>query len=120
MVLVLVLLVATIFSLLTIGLDRKLHPETKLVYLPVRGKGTASALVTYIYAVIERAVLSNGDENRLVVRARVDAAHSVETSRQSRRDLGGQSVIRGGYVVETLEEREHLRVQRLSRLQRRN
>ena len=76
-------------------------------------------LVTYVYAVIERAVLSNGDENRLVVRARVDGAHSVETSRQSRRDLGGQNVILG-FLVETLEEREHLRVQRLGRLQRRN
>jgi len=54
-------------------------------------------------------VLSNVDENRLVVRARVDAANSVGTSRQTGRDLGGQDSIIGR-VVETLEERELLGV----------
>ena len=61
---------------------------------------------------------SNVGESRLVVRARVDAAHSVGTSRQAGRDLGGQDAI-FSLVVETLEEREFLRVQRLSRFQRR-
>ena len=65
-------------------------------------------------------MLSNVDENRLVVRARVDAAHSVETCRQSRRDLSGQVTILVGFVVETFEERERLRVQWFSRLQRRD
>ena len=75
--------------------------------------------MTYVYAVIERAVLSNGDENRLVVRTRVHAAHSVGTSRQAKRDLGGQDAI---FVrcVETFKEHEHLRVQRPSRIQSRN
>ena len=65
-------------------------------------------------------MLSHIDENRLVIRARVDAAHPVGTGRQSRRDLGGQDTILVGYFVETFEERELLRVQRFSRLRRRN
>jgi len=63
-------------------------------------------------------VLSNVGERRLVIRARVDATHSVGTSRQAGRNLGGQDAI-FSLVVETLEEREFLRVQRLSRFQRR-
>jgi hypothetical protein len=74
--------------------------------------------VTYVYAVIERAVLSNVDENRLVVRARVDAAHSERTGRQAGRYVGGQDAILGRFV-ETFEEREDVRVLRLGRLQRR-
>ena len=54
-----------------------------------------------------------------MIRARVDAAHSVGTSRQAGRDLGGQEDAIASRVVETLEEREFLRVQRLSRFQRR-
>ena len=54
-------------------------------------------------------MLSNVGESRLVIRARVDAAHSVGTSRQARRDLGGQDAI-FSRVVETLEEREFRRV----------
>ena len=81
--------------------------------------GQAPTPVTYVYAVIERAVLSNSDENRLVIRARVDAAHTVETSRQATRDLGGQDVI-DGHVVETLEEREHQWIQRHNRVQSSN
>ena len=74
--------------------------------------------MTYVYAVIERAMLSNGDKNRLVVRTRVDAAHSVYTSRQARGDIGGQEAILG-WCVESFKKHEHLRVQRLIRLQRR-
>ena len=75
--------------------------------------------MTYVYAVIERAVLSNGDENRLVVHTRVDAAHSVGTSRQAKRDVGGQNAIRGR-CVESFKEHELVRVQRLRRIQGRN
>jgi hypothetical protein len=64
-------------------------------------------------------VLSNGAENRLVIRARVDAAHSVETSKQARFYLSGQDAILGR-CVESFEKRELLRVQRFSRVQRRN
>jgi hypothetical protein len=72
--------------------------------------------MTYVYAVIERAVLSNGDENRLMIYARVDAAHSVGTSGQATRDLGGQDAILG-CLVKTFEEHELLRIQRLNRIQ---
>ena len=75
--------------------------------------------MTYVYAVIERAVLSNGDENRLVVRTRVDAAHSVGTSRQASGHIGGQEATYGR-CVESFKEHEYLRVQRLSRIQSRN
>lgn len=81
--------------------------------------GQAPTPVTYVYAVIKRAVLSNGDENRLVIRARVDAAHTVETSRQATRDLGGQDVIYG-HIVEPFEEREQLWIQRYNRVQSSN
>jgi len=54
-----------------------------------------------------------------MIRARVDAAHSVETSSQATRDFGGQDAILGRRV-ETFEELEHLWIQRLFRLQRRN
>jgi hypothetical protein len=64
-------------------------------------------------------VLSNGDENRLVIRARVDAAHLIETSRQAGFYLSGQDAILGRFV-ETFEKRKLLRVQRFSRLQRGN
>jgi len=72
--------------------------------------------VTHVYTIIERAVLSNVNENRLVVRARVDAAHSIGTSSQAAWYLGGQDTILGLFI-ETFEEREHGRIQRLSRLQ---
>lgn len=64
-------------------------------------------------------MLSNVDKTRLVVRARVDAANSVVTSGQAGQDISGQDAIisRG---VKTLEEREIVRVQRLSCIQRRH
>jgi len=54
-----------------------------------------------------------------MIRARVDAAHSEETSIQATCDFGGQDAIHG-HLVDTFEEREHLWIQRLFRLQRRN
>ena len=74
--------------------------------------------MTHVGAIIERAVLSNVDENRLVVRARVDAADSVGTSGQAVRDFGGQDTTLS-LVVKTLEEREIIRVYWLSCSQRR-
>ena len=62
-------------------------------------------------------MLSNIDENRLVVRARVDGTHSVGTSIQARRDISGQDTILS-WIVETLEEREDGRVQSLCGTQR--
>jgi hypothetical protein len=53
-----------------------------------------------------------------MVRARIDAAHSVGTSWQAGRDIGGQDAILSR-VVETLEESEDGGVQRLGRGQRR-
>jgi hypothetical protein len=51
--------------------------------------------------------------------ARVDAAHSVGTSRQATLDLSRQDAILGRRV-ETFEEHELLWIQRRNRLQRRN
>jgi len=115
----LVLILPTVATVFTIGFDSELHPETKLEGQGAGGRGQASTPVTYVYAVIERTVLSNGDENRLMIRARVDAAHSVETSIQAVCDFGGQDAILGRRV-ETFEECEILWIQRIFRLQSRN
>jgi len=68
------------------------------------------ALDGEVYTIVERAVLGDTNETRLVVRARHDGAQSVDTSRQAR-DVSGQLSILSRRI-ETLEEREDLWVQR--------
>ena len=66
---------------------------------------------TYVDSVIERTVLSNGDEHRLVVRGGVDRRNLVSTRGETTANLSGEdAVLRLG--VETLEEVELRRVRR--------
>lgn len=64
---------------------------------------------TYVDHVIETTVLRNRDKHRLVVSSRVDRRQAVGSRRETTSDVGGESAVLGG-IVETLEERELLRV----------
>jgi len=69
--------------------------------------------------IVERAVLSDTNETRLVVGARHDGAQSVVSSRKAR-DVSGQLVILIKRRIETLEEHEDSWVLRGGRSRRRN
>jgi hypothetical protein len=66
---------------------------------------------THVDHVVERAVLRDGDEHRLVVRGRVDRGDAVEALGEAASDVRGEDAVLGG-VVEALEEREAGRVRR--------
>jgi hypothetical protein len=118
----------TIFTLLltvvtTLRLDGELYPEAKSAHLPVgrtpKKGASGSILVTYVDTIVERAVLSDTNETRLVVGARHDGAQSVVSSRKAR-DVSGQLVILIKRRIETLEEHEDSWVLRGGRSRRRN
>lgn len=62
-------------------------------------------------------MLSNRPKDRLMVCASVDGREAVSTGRQPARDVSRQNTIYGGQV-EALEEREHVRIQRGSLIER--
>jgi hypothetical protein len=64
---------------------------------------------TYVDHVIQGTMLSNSDKNRLVVRSRVDRRQPVGTRRETTSDIGGKNTVLC-CIIETLEERELLRV----------
>lgn len=66
--------------------------------------------VTYVDGVIERSVLRDCDEHRLVVRGRVDRRETVDTLRETTGDDSGEDAVLG-LVVQALEERELGRVE---------
>lgn len=54
--------------------------------------------------VVERAVLCDSDEHRLVVRGRVDRAHAVEAGVETTRNVGSDDTVRRR-LVDTLHRR---------------
>ena len=66
---------------------------------------------TYVDLVIHGPVLGNSDERRLVVRSGVDGRKTVGSGGETRGNIGSEDAVLRG-VVETLEEREDLRVRR--------
>ena len=63
---------------------------------------------THVDHVVERAVLSDGAEHRLVVRSGVDRRKTVGASGKTSGDVRGKDVV-NGLVIETLEEGERAR-----------
>lgn len=78
--------------------------------------GSVGRLDGEVAAVIERTVLSVGNEARLMVRSRVDGADAVYTGSKTGGHISGENVVCGN-VVETLEEGKGGGVQRLGGLE---
>ena len=66
---------------------------------------------TYIDGIIERPVLSNGDNNRLMVRSRVDGWQFVNTSGETVGNIGGKKPIDSS-IVQSFKKCKVLRVSR--------
>ncbi len=66
-------------------------------------------MCTYVDHIVERTVLSNSDQDGLMVRCGVDRSKTIAASRETVRDVSGQDTV-VGLVVETLEESEDVRV----------
>ena len=75
----------------------------------VTKRGAFYLLDSEVDHVIQRAVLCNSDDDRLVVRRGVDAGETVGTSRETVRDVGGDDAVLGT-AVHALKEREARRV----------
>ncbi len=70
---------------------------------------TGNRCITYVDDVVERTVLRDGDERRLVVRRRVDRCEAVHASGETAGDGSREDAVRG-LVVQALEEDELRRV----------
>ena len=66
---------------------------------------------TYIYHIVQRTMLRNGNQDRLMVRSRVNRSETIDTGRQAIVDNSGDDpILLGG--VDTFEESEHTGVKR--------
>ena len=72
---------------------------------------------TYVDHVVGGTVLRDGDKRRLVVRRGVDRRELVKAAGETAGDVCAEDAVHGN-VVEALEEREVLRIHRLSGCER--
>ena len=70
------------------------------------------AKTTHVDHIVDNSVLSDGDNNRLVVGGRVDRAQTVKAFRQPSGHVRRENTI-DGLTVDTFEECKVLRIQRL-------